>query len=256
MENSQFNYLKIKGADVAYLGSLASSKILLFIGRSNAQKNSAPLQELLDGLVLDGYLLVWPKSRNQLTGELLTQKSMMAIVWLNLVFGQNESQAKAWIRRILKGLILIGHPSKWDYFVSWFKVSSANEQAEIYKDIIRTLGKKKLICILSHSAGGITASCLANEDNRRRIICFGYPFKHPDKDEEPYRTNGLKNIQKPFLIIQGLQDEYGGIDVLRKYELSPNVEFEFIEANHEYDKLSPNTWIQVTNRIKSFLDQR
>ena len=256
MENYQFNYLDLSDAHTAYLGSLASTKMLLFIGRSNTQKNSAPLQKLLDRLVLDGYLLVWPKSRNQFISEFLTQKSRMAVNWLDLVFGQNESKAKSMIRRIFKGFILIGYPSKWEYFFDWLRGSPANQQAEVHRDIIRTLGKNKSIFILSHSAGGITASCLANEDNLCGIICFGFPFKHPDKDEEPHRTNELRNIQKPLLIIQGYQDVYGGRDVQSRYELSQNIEFEFVQANHEYENLSTEDWMKVVKKITSFLEQK
>ncbi len=255
MENYQFNYLDLSDAHTTYLGSLASTKILLFIGRSNAQKNSAPLQKLLDRLVLDGYLLVWPKSRNQFIGELLTSKSLRAVGWLNSVFGQAESRAKAWIRRILKGFILFGYPSKWGYFVDWLRGNQPDEQTETYREIMRALGANKSIFILSHSAGGITASRLANEDNLRGMICFGYPFKHPDKDEEPYRTTELKNIEKPFLIVQGRQDEYGGIDVQGRYELSQNIELEFVQANHEYENLSTDDWMRVVKRLASFLEQ-
>lgn len=255
MEDYQFNYLDLNGTHAAYLGSSASTKILLFIGRSNAQKNSAPLQELLNRLVLDGYLLVWPKSRNQFISELLANKSLRAVGWLNSVFGKTELQAKVWIRRILKGFILVGYPSRWGYFVDWLRGNQLDDQTETYKEIMRVLGSNKSIFILSHSAGGITASRLANEDNLRGMICFGYPFKHPDKDEEFYRTTELKNIEKPFLIVQGRQDEYGGTDVQSQYEFSQNIEFEFVEANHEYENLSTDDWMRVVKRLASFLEQ-
>lgn len=255
MEDYQFNHLDLNDTHAAYLGSLVSTKMLLFIGRSNTQKNSAPLQELLNRLVLDGYLLVWPKSRNQFINELLTNKSLRAIGWLNSVFGQTESRAKVWIRRSLKAFTLIRYPSKWDYFVDWLRGNQPDEQTEIYREIMRVLGSNKSIFILSHSAGGITASRLANEDNLRGMICFGYPFKHPDKDEESYRTTDLKNIQKPFLIVQGHQDEYGGTDVQSRYKLSQNIELEFVQANHEYENLSTDDWMRIVKRLASFLEQ-
>ena len=255
MEEYQFNYLDLNDTHAAYLGPLTSTKMLLFIGRSNTQKNSAPFQKLLNKLVLDGYLLVWPKSRNQLISELLTNKSLRAVGWFNSAFGQTESRAKIWIRRILKGLILIGRPSKWGYFVDWLRGNKPNELIGTYREVMRVLGPNKSIFILSHSAGGITASCLANEDNLRGMICFGYPFKHPDKDEESYRTTKLKNIEKPFLIVQGRQDEYGGTDVLSRYELSQNIVFEFVQANHEYENLSTDDWMRVIKRVASFLQQ-
>lgn len=256
MKDAQFKSLEFKGANAAYLGSLASDKVLLFIGRSNIQKNSAPLQELLNRLILDGYLLVWPKSRNQSISELLNEESMWAVSCLNRILGPNETPTKVWARRSLKGLILIFHPSKWSYFVDWLSDSQINDQTLINRRAIQAIGGNKSIFIMSHSAGGITALSLSDETNLCGIICFGYPFKHPDKGEESYRTKFLKEIQKPFLIIQGTKDEYGGIDVQHRYDLSPCVKFEFVDATHEYENLLVDDWAKVTHQIQNLLQAK
>jgi len=120
--------------------------------------------------------------------------------------------------------------------------------------MLQLLGKEKSVTILAQSSGCITATHLQIEANVEKIIGFGYPFKHPDKDEEPERTMHLKDIQKPFLIIQGNNDEYGGSDIASRYELSPLVKFEFVTATHEYENLSVNDWSKVIKRIKSFLE--
>lgn len=256
VEYAQFKFLNLKGLNIAYLGSLASTKVILFIGRSNTQKNSVPLQELLNRLIFDGYLLVWPKSRRQATEALLSKESMRAVSWLNQIFGQNESTIKVLIRRTLKGILLLAHPSRLDYSIHWLIFNPMDDQALITRRAIQEIGRNKPIIIMSHSAGGVTALGLETEQNLAGIICFGYPFKHPDKEEESYRTSHLSNLQKPMLIIQGITDEYGGPEVQSKYALSSNIEFEFVEANHEYEHLSTNDWIRVTSRIKSFLDQQ
>jgi len=253
VKDSQFKYLELKGVTLAHLGSLKSDKVLLFIGRSNTQKNSAPLQELLNRLILDGYLLVWPKDKNQSISELLTEKSARAVSYLDRILGPNERPIKVWMRRCLKGLILIFHPSKWNYFVNWLSAGQANDQAPGIRRAIQAIGKNKSIYILSHSAGGITASNLSNEINLCGIICFGYPFKHPEKGEEFYRTEHLKGLQKPFLIIQGTRDEYGGKDVRHRYDLSPFIELVFVDATHEYENLSTKDWARVTHRIEELL---
>lgn len=256
MKDSQFKYLELKGVTIAYIGSLKSDKALLFIGRSNTQKNSAPLQEILNRLILDGYLLLWFKSRNQSISELLIEKSMWAASYLNRILGPNEQPIKIWVRRFLKGLILISHPSKWNYFVHWLSATQIDDQALINRQIIQAIGGNKSIIIMSHSAGGIIASTLADDSNIFGIICFGYPFKHPDKGEERYRTKFLKDIKKPFLVIQGTKDEYGGADVQNRYKLSPYIEFEFVEATHEYENLSGDDWARVAYRIECFLQAK
>jgi predicted alpha/beta-hydrolase family hydrolase len=160
------------------------------------------------------------------------------------------------MRRCLKGLILIFHPSKWSYFVNWLSADQANDQAPGIRRAIQAIGKNKSIFIMSHSAGGITALCLSHEINLCGIICFGYPFKHPDKGEESYRTKFLKDIQKPFLIIQGTRDEYGGKDVQNRYVLSPFIELEFVDATHEYENLSADDWARTTLKIENLLQEK
>jgi len=253
VKDLQFKHLEFNGVNGVYLGSLASNKMLLFIGRSNTQKNSAPLQELLNSMILGGYLLIWPKSRNQLISELLTEKSIFVVGWLNKILGPNERPIKAWLRRFAKGLILISLPSDWGYFINRLSAHQVDEQEAIARQVIQAVGIDKSTFIMSHSAGGITASSLADEPNLGGIICFGYPFKHPDRDEESYRTEYLKKIQTPFLIIQGTKDEYGGIDVQNRYELSPYIKFEFVEATHEYENLSIDDWVRVTHKIEALL---
>ena len=255
MKDSQFKYLELKAASIAYLGTLKSDKVLLFIGRSNTQKNSAPLQELLSRLVLDGYLLVWPKDKNQIISELLSEKSRGVVGYLDRTLGPNERPLKIWLRRFLKGFLLSLYPSKWNYFVNWFSANQVKDQCLINKRAIQEIGENKSIYIMSHSAGGITALSLSNEINICGIICFGYPFKHPEKFDESYRTNYLKNIQIPFLIIQGTRDEYGGKDVQHRYDLSPHIELEFVDATHEYENLSVDDWGRVTHKIKSLLQK-
>lgn len=250
----QFQYIESYGVKCAYLGPLTSSKAILFIGRSNTQKNSAPLQELLNRLILNDCLLLWPESisRNQSINNLLNERSKVAIDWFNVFFGSRESCIKRYFRRIIKGFILISRPSKWDYFFKRNYPEITVHEARM-RHIIKTYGEKKSVIILSHSAGGITASNLADEPNLKKIICFGYPFKHPNSEDELFRTANLKNIQKPFLVIQGNKDEYGGSGVENCYELSPLIEFEFVEATHEYENLSIHDWLKVTQRIESFL---
>ncbi len=256
MKDSKFNYLELKGVTISYLGSLKSDKVLLFLGRNNSHKNSIPLQELLNRLILDGYLLVWTKERTQLISEFLEEKSKKVVSFLDRIHGPQERPIKVWTLRFVRGLILIFHPSKWNYFIHWVFVRQINGQNQVIRKVIQTLGENKSIFILSNSAGGITASALANLPTINGIICFGYPFKHPDKGEEGYRTNCLKDIQKPFLIIQGANDEYGGKEVPHRYVLSPCIEFEFVEATHEYENLSADDWARVTHKIETLLQTK
>jgi hypothetical protein len=254
MQNSQFHYLESKKVKLTYLGELTSNKAILFLGRGNQEKNSKPLRELLDRMALSGHLLVWPESREQSINKFLTKKSEKLLRWLDWVFGQNKSLLKNNLQRFVKGLALILYPSKWDFFLTWCINSGIASQTKLARQSIKMLGKNKSVSILSHSAGGIAASNLGDEENLKNIICFGYPFKHPDKEDERYRTINLEKIRIPFLIIQGNRDEYGGLGIENQHELSPYIDFIFVDATHEYENLSTNDWIRVSQRIELLLE--
>lgn len=89
---------------------------------------------------------------------------------------------------------------------------------------------------------------IADELQIKQLICLGYPFKHPEKKEEPGRYQHLKDLKTPFLIIQGTKDEYGGLGVTEKYELSPTIELFFVDTNHEFN-ISPEEWEKVQKKI-------
>ena len=110
--------------------------------------------------------------------------------------------------------------------------------------------------VLSHSAGGIVSSLIADEPVITKLLCFGYPFKHPDEEDDLTRTEHLQLIKKPFLIIQGHQDVYGGPDVANRYALAPSVSISFIEADHDYENLSKKTMIELKVEIAKFFDLR
>ena len=254
MQN-KFLFHTNKGLSIAHIGSTASKKALLFIGRSNTQKNSLPLEALMEKLALNDYLLLWPESRKKLISRQLSDKSKNIISFIDKLLGSNETIVKKYYRKFIKAIILLLHPSKWDYLFLRHIDESKVDQTYLYRRAIQVYGKNRALGILSHSAGGVMAANLQNESNLKCIICFGYPFKHPDRENESYRVENLKHTQIPFLIFQGNKDEYGGAGAEGRYELSKSIEIDYIDATHEYDNLHDHGWRQVVWRIESFLEK-
>jgi predicted alpha/beta-hydrolase family hydrolase len=118
---------------------------------------------------------------------------------------------------------------------------------------MRSFSKDQNIFIISRSSGGRVASLIEDEPIIKKIICLSYPFKHPEKDEEPLRTKHLEYIQKPLLIIQGYKDAYGGKEVLEKYRLSPSISLSFLDTDHEF-RLSESEWKDTVKKIKEFIE--
>ena len=152
--------------------------------------------------------------------------------------------------RLAKAIILLAHPHFWRCFWPryWTKINTFEHRVQNTQKLIRFLGRDRRVTLLSRSAGGRVASIIADQLGIERVICLGYPFKHPDLPAEPERYQHLATLKTPFLIIQGKRDAYGGQDILETYRLSPSIEVYFIDTDHDF-LLSPQAWAQVLQKI-------
>ena len=106
--------------------------------------------------------------------------------------------------------------------------------------------------IVARSAGAKIASQFVDSLPISKIICLGYPFKHPNKNIETDRYVHLQTIKTPMLIIQGDKDEYGGTKIKDNYQFSRSVELFFINGNHDFN-LNTQEWKQVLQKITDYL---
>lgn len=88
------------------------------------------------------------------------------------------------------------------------------------------------------SYGGRVASMVADElhDSGKvlGLVCLGYPF-HPPGAPEKLRTAHLETLRTPTLICQGTRDPFGTRDEVEGYDLSPAIEFCWLEdGEHEF----------------------
>jgi hypothetical protein len=108
------------------------------------------------------------------------------------------------------------------------------------------------VSILSFSSGGRVSSLIADSLRIKRLICIGYPFRHPEEGENPERYRHLTHLKTPMLIVQGNRDEYGGYGVERDFPLSPGIELFFVDSTHDY-RLDDRQWGAVLSKIESAL---
>ena len=85
------------------------------------------------------------------------------------------------------------------------------------------------------------------------MICISYPFKNPEMEIEPSRYLHLEKLQTNTLIIQGVNDEYGGIEITEKYIFSPKIKLLFVEGDHEF-KINDLDWEKVLNKINEIIN--
>lgn len=92
---------------------------------------------------------------------------------------------------------------------------------DTWRAVIAELGPERLI-IGGKSMGGRIASMVADETGVAGLVCLGYPF-HPPGKPEKLRTEHLKTLKTPTLILQGERDTFGTKDEVPGYGLSKKI---------------------------------
>ncbi|MES2089140.1 MAG: alpha/beta family hydrolase [Pseudomonadota bacterium] len=242
---------KLGGAYVQHLGELDAHAVLVVIGRNNYKKKSATINTLAAQLHLLGLTVCWYERKANQHARLRDEEfSAICGSWFN-TFCDDNPIAGYLARKVVRFVLKIKYPKRHFYFFKRINLDP-NPGCPDFRRFIRQLKVDKVF-VLAHSAGGIVASLAASEAAIRNIICFGYPFKHPEKPDEAYRTAHLKEISKPFLIIQGNQDEYGSAEDAMRYTLSPSVHIESIQSGHDYDAIEAHELENLTKLVASFV---
>ena len=66
------------------------------------------------------------------------------------------------------------------------------------------------VVLIGRSSGARVISLLASRRGVAAVICLGYPFRQPGRALEPERFAHLARTTVPTLIVQGVDDPYGG----------------------------------------------
>jgi len=103
----------------------------------------------------------------------------------------------------------------------------ANVLLDAWRAVIAALGAGTLV-IGGKSLGGRIASMIADEAGVRGLVCLGYPF-HPPGRPETARTEHLRHLRTPTLILQGTRDPLGSPDDVRGYDLAPAIRVHWLE---------------------------
>lgn len=159
------------------------------------------------------------------------------------------------LRQVLKFCLLLLMPRYWPSLSVRHReyVRSVEYKSECLRKVVERLEGKDLI-FLTRSAGGRAASLIADETSIHKLICLGYPFRHPQHAEETARYQHLSKLATPCLIVQGERDAYGGREILKKYPLSPQIEVQFVPTDHDF-RLADDEMEAVLERILQFIVQ-
>jgi predicted alpha/beta-hydrolase family hydrolase len=95
-------------------------------------------------------------------------------------------------------------------------------------------GGPKGLIIGGRSMGGRIASMMADELDVAGLICLGYPF-HPPGRPEKLRTEHLKELRTPTLILQGERDPFGTEAEVESFALSDKISIDWLtDGDHGF----------------------
>lgn len=124
---------------------------------------------------------------------------------------------------------------------------------DTWRRVVEILGME--ITIGGKSMGGRIASLVADELGASGLICLGYPF-HPVGQPERLRSEHLRTIKTPTLILQGERDPFGNREEISGLELSPAVRIHWlVDGEHSFKprKASGRTerqnWLEAVSAI-------
>ena len=198
---------------------------LLLVGRDNWQKDEDLNQKLLTRLRKASIDIYWEDPAGAAIYRLRQFERKITGI---------PKGVKTFNLRVVQLFYALLHPS---YFTHLFRrrKQAIDIRCNYLEQRIRKLGIADCVTVISRSSGGRISSLIADKMALKQIICLGYPFKHPEQPDEPERYLHLATINTPMLIIQGAQDEYGGLDVPERYLLSPQVELSFFDTDHNFN---------------------
>jgi predicted alpha/beta-hydrolase family hydrolase len=104
-------------------------------------------------------------------------------------------------------------------------------------DTLKSLAAKQAktrLFIGGKSIGGRIASLVADEADVDGLICLGYPF-HPVGKPTQLRTEHLKTVATPTLIVQGERDAFGTKAEIQDLRLAPSIRFAWMkDGDHSF----------------------
>lgn len=160
------------------------------------------------------------------------------------------------LRDLLRRVWMLAHPAMWRFVTPGArqKCESVPFCVDSFVRAARTLDGQRLI-LVGRSHGARVVSLVAEELGAAGLVCFSYPFRHPQEDEDASRTAHLAGLRRPCLIFQGDHDEYGGRESVGRYRLSPSIELQLVPAGHSF-AISDSEWHAVFDRMLRFIREK
>ncbi|MGF1641831.1 MAG: alpha/beta family hydrolase [Rhodospirillales bacterium] len=104
---------------------------------------------------------------------------------------------------------------------------------DCWRAVVSRLGPQRLV-LGGKSLGGRMASLIADDAGVLGLVCLGYPF-HPPGRPASTRTDHLRCLRTPALVLQGTRDPFGSSDEVAGYALSPAIRVHWLaDGDHGF----------------------
>ncbi|KQM19482.1 alpha/beta family hydrolase [Novosphingobium sp. Leaf2] len=153
----------------------------------------------------------------------------------------------------MRVLLVAMDQHRYDHIYTALRGQPANTARQL-RVMLDTMGGQP-VHFVTHSAGGISATMLADHPQVSHIVCFGYPFQHPQHPPQAFRTAHLASVRKPLMILQGDADTYGNDARVFGRHLPPDTRTVTLACDHDYDPLSEQDQDRAFAALAAFLPQ-
>lgn len=227
------------GGRLEVRGSLAAERLVVLLSRESFFLDDALVSRMSDFFFAQGLTVVRYESRSDETLRLIDRPFAHRLPFA--------------ARQGLKALQLLVRPARWAYFSPSYRarVNSIANRGRALRELVGFLGPGKEVMIVGRSLGGRVATMVADEAKVAKLVCLGYPFRHPRAAPDPGRYAHLANLQTPLLIVQGTSDPYGGREITVRYQFSPNTRIHWVETGHDF-AVSTEVWTEMLERVMVF----
>lgn len=224
---------------------------VVFVGRNNSEKRSDTFPRIAQNLREQGHSVYCFESDRTAASLRINDKIKRRWPKLATSTDRHHPLYRRVLRVLVKSLLVIADRHRCAFLTAAIisrPVAAARELDRFIEGLPRAR-----VYIITHSAGGISATMISASPKIGGICCFGYPFKHPDRPIERYRIRHLSEVAKPLWIIQGTSDPYGSNPRFIAALLPRAAQVVLLDCDHDYNDLGDRefgkAWLAVQGLI-------
>jgi uncharacterized protein len=231
---------------------MIASLTIVIIGRSNKAKRSESILKIAQNFRDQGCSIHEFESDRQQAARRINHR--IARFWPALMKGDRGDfpPHRRLMLSLIRTILALATESRW---VLGAAMGMLSERAMLSREINRFINRLPYgqVHVIGHSAGAILATRVSKNAKISTIICFGYPFQHPEHPPEAYRTAHLASVAKPLLFLQGTSDIYGSDPCTIARLLPAGARLVMLDCDHNYGQLPSAEFNRAWSAVSQFI---